>query len=227
MEDQQKSSQTKQGDGKQGCVLVSPPFWDAGTQAWCLSPGPRWSREDGKQSRTFYLECAAATLPFVLLIPECEKGSTGHTFLLVVAWHAWEEWKGLSLTTAWQGSLGCEDKDLTPSSTERASNSYLFPVCSDQLGTRAMLSWGLDTGDCCNHSSVQLLTLALVIPTSHSHSVLVRSLPAYPVLSLGVRIPAPVVALVCKAGFPEETRAPFLGPPPWDSRHFTVPLTWV
>lgn len=43
--------------------------------------------------------------------------------------------------------------------------------------------------------------------TSHVHSALAQSLPAHPVLPLDIKSSSLVVALVCKAASPKETRA--------------------
>ena len=133
--------------------------------------------------------------------------------------HAWKGWKGLSLTAALQGSLGHEGRELTPSSMERDWNSDLFPACSDQQGTRPMVSTGtvpLPHLGLAAHGSEFCMAAAITSRfspgpaswhlTSCVHGVLVWSLPAHPVLPLDIRSSSLVVTLVYKAGSPKETR---------------------
>ena len=126
--------------------------------------------------------------------------------------------KGFPSRLPCQGSLGHEGRELTPSSMERDLNSDLFPACSDQQGTRPMVSTGtvpLPHLGLAAHGS-EFCTAAAITSqfspgpaswhlTSRVHGVLVWSLPAHPVLPLDIRSSSLVVTLVYKAGSPKET----------------------
>lgn len=97
-------------------------------------------------------------------------------------------WRGLSLMAALQGALGHEGQGLTPSSMKRDSNSYLFPACADQRGTRPVVNIGtvplphlcLDGHGCCGHVSVQSWPCLLASHLAHSQcfSVVPTSTPS-------------------------------------------------